>query len=213
MPDTLTVDAPNSEAKPIRVGSRPLMPPETVAFLEERLRRSACYLEYGSGGSTRLAVRLGVKRVFSVESDAAFARAVCAAVERDRRETQFRMVVAAIGPTRDLGYPAGTERCRAWPGYATEVWEAIRAEQASPDLILVDGRFRVACFLASLLQSAPGTTILFDDYAGRGERYDVVERHLKPIRMVDRAAVFETPETIDPRPVLLDWARYCMDSR
>ena len=33
-----------------------------------------------------------------------------------------------------------------------------------PDLILIDGRFRVCCFLSSLKYGNVGTKILFDDY-------------------------------------------------
>jgi len=41
------------------------------------LTASQCYLEYGSGGSTRLAASLDVPIIYSVESDQAFLNAVC----------------------------------------------------------------------------------------------------------------------------------------
>lgn len=39
---------------------------------------------------------------------------------------------------------------------------------------MIDGRFRVACFLYSLLCAETGTVILFDDYSLRF-RYHLVE--------------------------------------
>jgi hypothetical protein len=42
-----------------------------------------------------------------------------------------------------------------------------RRGAVKPDLVLIDGRFRLACFLHPLLAAAPGTPILFDDYTNR----------------------------------------------
>ena len=47
----------------------PSMPAEAVARLEQGLTQARCYLVYGSGGSTALAQRLGVKGLICVESD------------------------------------------------------------------------------------------------------------------------------------------------
>jgi len=83
----------------------------------------------------------------------------------------------------------------------------------SPDLILVDGRFRVACFLASLLRGTPGTPILFDDYVGREERYAHVERYVKPSQPLGRTMLFEVPDGLDKGKIAMDLARFCMDKR
>jgi hypothetical protein len=36
-----------------------------------------------------------------------------------------------------------------------------------PDLVLINSRFRLACFMHSLLAADPGTPLLFDDYTNR----------------------------------------------
>ena len=57
-----------------------------------------------------------------------------------------------------------------WPKFHTYPmvpWDLARARGLAPDLVLVDGRFRAACFLASLLFARPGAVILFDDYVDR----------------------------------------------
>ena len=42
------------------------MPREAVAALKKALGSPRCYLEYGSGGSTVLALRIGVPVIISV---------------------------------------------------------------------------------------------------------------------------------------------------
>ena len=58
-----------------------------------------------------------------------------------------------------------------------------------PDLVLIDGRFRVACLMATVLHTKPGTTILFDDYYDR-PYYQVTEPMLTPVDRHDRMAEF-----------------------
>ena len=198
-------------AQEIRVPSRPHMDVPTIAFLRERMQQSRCYLEYGSGGSTRMATRYQIPHVFSVESDLAFAKAVRRAVSHERCTSQLRMSTPDFGPTGPWGYPRTRERAGIWWRYPLDIWGMIRAEQVTPDLILIDGRFRAACFFACLLQAEPGTVILLDDYAGREARYPAVAGILPIREMVGRAAVFEVPATMDHRDVAFALARACSD--
>lgn len=77
--------------------------------------------------------------------------------------------------------------------------------------MLVDGRFRVACFLASLLSATPGTLIIRDDYAGRRGKYAIAESHAPLRAMLGRAALFEVPEQVDVSAAALDLARYAIN--
>jgi hypothetical protein len=197
----------------IRIPSTPHMPVEGVNFMREMLATTECYLEYGSGGSTRLAVKLGIPAVYSVESDADFGRAVRRYVSRDIRGTRFKMTVPKIGPTNQWGYPSTKDNCGSWPSYALDIWDAMNAASDTPGLILIDGRFRVACFFVCLLQSRPGTTILFDDYLVREERYSVVKKYVAPSFTVGRLAVFVVPSELDSRNIALDLMRYAVDPR
>jgi hypothetical protein len=186
------------------------MDPETLAFLDERLRVSRAYLEYGSGGSTRMAVGLRVPHILSVESDHAFGRAVQQAVQGDLQGIDFQLFLPKVGPTGRWGYPTGTEHFQAWPEYPTCAWSALRRHGLSPDLVLVDGRFRVACFLATLVSAKPGTAIILDDYAGRRGKYQIAESHAPLRAMLGRAALFEVPEQVDVSAAALDLARYAV---
>ena len=188
----------------------PHMPQPVVAWLEEKLQRTTCFLEYGSGGSTRLAAAIGVPHIVSVESDRAFAAAVEAAVTAADSKSQCKVIHADIGRTKGWGYPTGFEGFQRWPNYALAPWDFVRANHLSPDFILIDGRFRVSCFLASLLEARPGTHILFDDYGDRVPRYGHVERFLKPAEQIDRSAIFIVPEKLPIRAVARALARFAI---
>ena len=59
----------------------------------------------------------------------------------------------------------------------------------NPDLIFIDGRFRVACFLTALKKIKRRTTVMIDDYRSR-IHYHLCSKISKPI-MIGRMAVFE----------------------
>jgi hypothetical protein len=69
-------------------------------------------------------------------------------------------------------------------------FEGIWTGQVTPDVVLIDGRFRVSCFLTSILRAQPGTAIIFDDYVSR-EFYHVVERLISPSYHDGRQAIFK----------------------
>jgi hypothetical protein len=70
---------------------------------------------------------------------------------------------------------------------------------------LVDGRFRVCCFLTSLKYAEPGTKIIFDDYFNRPQYY-LVEEYLKPVEKCNRQALFVKPSDTDLDMAALDRA-------
>lgn len=190
------------------VPDRPHMPEAVVSWLEAQLRRSRCFLEFGSGGSTRLAASLNVPEIVTIESDPTFMDAVRAALEKDQTASNCALIYADVGQTQQWGYPLNFAGFRRWPNYALGAWDYLRENRLSPDLILIDGRFRVGCFLVSLLDARPGTKILFDDYDDRKEVYGSVEKFVTPTRLLDRSAVFTVPEKLPRQAVARALARY-----
>ena len=169
--------------------------PAVGETVEAAYRTAETVLEYGSGGSTVLAASLG-KRVFAVESDGDWAKATGAWIAEHHPEALARVVHCDIGPTGEWGKPFGPERMADFYRYPLEIWDD--PDFRHPDVILVDGRFRVACFCAALLRVERETLLLFDDYAGRPD-YHQVERLVRPARQVDRMAVFElSPGRVPP---------------
>jgi hypothetical protein len=76
--------------------------------------------------------------------------------------------------------------------YSMSIWDVSGFEE--PDLVLIDGRFRAGCFLATYLRHKKPLRILFDDYEDR-TAYHVVERLVKPTKMAGRMAAFD----LDPK--------------
>lgn len=182
----------------------PHMDEEGRALLETRLAEATCLLEYGAGGSSMTAVRLQVPTIISVESDADFLAATAAAVRASATRTALIGHHADIGPTRDWGNPADRSKTHLWPRYCSEIWARIARERLpQPDLVLIDGRFRVACLLATLLMGQPGTRILFDDYFDR-PAYHRVEAWAMPITRAGRMAEFIVPDVPADRGMIAE---------
>lgn len=183
---------------PSDIAEVPHMEEAGLGVLKDRLRESKCFLEYGAGGSTVLAAKLGLNAIYSVESDQCFLAAVKGAVAATESDVSLIDHYVDIGPTVEWGNPKDSTKAANWPLYASSIWNRILAEKSvQPDLVLIDGRFRVACFLATLHFAKPGTTILFDDYLDR-PHYHVVEKYLKPVSRFGRMAEFRTVNAPPP---------------
>ena len=151
----------------------PHMDEEGLACFKRVLATSKCYLEYGSGGSTVYANNIAeLDFILSVESDPKWAQAVANSLVKGRSKTL--LAHCDIGEVGDWGSPTDRQRMDGFWRYMVAPWEIAKQHNLIPDAILIDGRFRVACFLFSLLSSRTGTTILFDDYLDRPQ-YFVVE--------------------------------------
>lgn len=179
----------------------PVRPVLTLPEAEAEAVRAAyaaaeVILEYGSGGSTALAAEMPGKTVFSVESDAKWLAGMRAWFAATPPAGRVELHHAKIGPTKEWAYPKTERQFRAWPGYALSVWD--RPDFLHPDVVLIDGRFRAACFLTTLFRITRPVTILWDDYAGR-EQYHAMEAFCPLGGMVGRMAVFSAePTVIEP---------------
>jgi hypothetical protein len=154
-----------------------------IDLFTEALVSARNYLEYGAGGSTRRAARLStLAGITTVESDPSFIENQLlndADVQQAMKVGRLRFLIADIGPTGNWGYPRDTSKMHLWPNYALCPY----LHGYSPDLILVDGRFRVACSLAAALQ-APEATVLIHDYRDRCY-YHIIERFFSIDTIVD----------------------------
>ena len=179
------------------------LPAAEAAALREAYEGAKVILEYGSGGSTVLAAGLEGRVVFSVESDRAWVRMMRRWFRENPPAASVHLHWADIGPVRRWGIPRNAESFRKWPGYALSVWD--RADFVQPDVVLIDGRFRMGCFVATLLRLARPAVVLFDDYFTR-RRYRAVEEFAAPVAQIGRMARFEVapvaPQAADLRRVI-----------
>lgn len=168
-------------------------PPEVADFVRDQYGRAKVILEYGSGGSTVLAARLN-KRVFCVESDPDWAAMVRGYLVSEGLHRDVTLHHVDIGPTKRWGKPKRYSRLSSlkYLRYSRSIWA--EAGFREPDVILIDGRFRVGCFLACLARVKKPTLILFDDYFDR-DWYARVEEYQEPTEKVGRMAVFQVDES------------------
>lgn len=189
-------------AQPVHTGvARPdlTLPPAEAEALRMAYGDASCILEYGSGGSTVLASELPGKRIFSVESDPDWAAKMCGYFAENPGESPVDMVTADIGPTKEWGHPVDHSAWRRFPAYPLAVWDRLEAEGQTPEVVLVDGRFRAGCALATAFRTQRPVTLLFDDYTPR-KAYHAVEDFLGRPVTIGRMAVFD----ISPMPVPQD---------
>ncbi len=162
------------------------------ALLRSSLTGARRYLEFGCGLSTQFVARNYECQIRSVETDKTYSSEI-QNILRERAEI-FHIDLGPVGP---WGRPTGYSR----RGMFEEYLEVGFSKSYSPDVVLIDGRFRVAAFLTAVLRSAPGTHIVFDDYPGRPQ-YHVVEEVLTPDETSADQAKFVRPEKIDDSEVL-----------
>lgn len=171
---------------------RPVLtfPDKEAELVKTSYQSASVVLEYGSGGSTVFAAEQAGLRCFSVETDMAWANNLETWINDHVSDHGVTMHHVDIGDTKAWGYPKKYQlRMQpAYHRYRQSVWDL--EGFAHPDIVLIDGRFRVGCFFATLANIQQDTTILFDDYANRKYK-DAVERFIKPSRMAGRMAEFK----------------------
>ena len=177
---------------------------ETAKFFRSKLEKARLYLEFGSGGSTLWADQLGIETI-SIEGDRFYAEVVRSALSPN---TKVLVVAPDLGITREWGIPLFLH-IRKGRRYVTAPLPALGSRM--PDLVLVDGRYRIAATLAvahRAEQLGTATTIIVDDYFER-DFYSDIEKWLGEPKAVGRSAVFETRgQRIPPRLIshyFTDW--------
>lgn len=173
----------------------PAMSPREAAFYTANARRSRCVLEYGSGGSTVVAAECDVPLLYSVDSDARW-------VARLRQHPKIAPLVEAgrahllhvdIGPVGNWGKPKSKLSAWKWPRYARRPW---LERDLRPDLVLVDGRFRISCILETL-RHAPEARIMVHDFRADKPRVRAVLPFVDVIQVVDKLAMLAARSNVD----------------
>lgn len=192
----------NNKSSKFILPSTPAMTEAEQQLFLKYLKQAQHYFEFGSGGSTVWAVEHGLT-VQGVESDPAWVQAL-----QDQLGQQCQVAVADIGPTGDWGYPLQIEQSDKFPRYS----QAILEHEQSFDLILIDGRFRVACTMAAIQHitkhhTQDSTIIFIHDFWNRPQYRSVLE-FLVFIEQVDSAGVFKVKKNIELNDVADMWFKF-----
>ena len=160
---------------PKEIKFRPMMSKNELIALSYFMKPGNIYFEFGSGGSTNLASYYKVK-VYSVESDVKWH-------ENLKRNGILVNYITIDLKVKSSGYPGKETNIDDWKKYI----QAYKKEY-NANIILIDGRFRVACALDIFSKIKNDTLILIHDY-GRKE-YHILEKFYIKIKIWDSLVLF-----------------------
>jgi hypothetical protein len=171
--------------KKFRKSSNELFAGDDMLF-KTSFSKDTVYGEYGCGASTIWVSNTIGCEVFSVDSSKNWINFVHS---KCKQNSKLISHLADVGPIGSMGRPLGYSRLENFNDYTDWIW----MNDKKPNLVLVDGRFRVCCFLTSLIFAEKGTKIFFDDYTNR-PHYHFVEKFIKPSETCGRQALFIVPK-------------------
>tara|TARA_Y200000002_G_scaffold368961_1_gene362577 strand:- start:1104 stop:1745 length:642 start_codon:yes stop_codon:yes gene_type:complete len=158
---------------------------------KEHIKKCRIYGEYGVGKTTNWVLRNTNCKIVCVDSSSQWINLVKGKIsDSDMKRVKFKWY--DLGEIGEWGNPLSYYKHQNIAKYIDSIW----TENIKPDLVLIDGRFRIACFLKCLLESEKNTKIIFDDYTNR-KIYHVVEQIIKPSEIYKRQALFVKTEDLD----------------
>ncbi|MEX3953212.1 hypothetical protein AB4Y40_36370 [Paraburkholderia sp. EG287B] len=176
----------------ITIGARKLLSPEKKkvlfdgddAMFKRLTASSRLYFEYGCGESTIWVAQNTNAKIYSIDTSKEWIDFVENRI--DRKDATIEWV--DCGELGQWGAPINYQKRQNFLRYANAPW----ANHQNPDIVLIDGRFRVLCFLTTLKLSNEGTKIIFDDYTNR-PHYHIVEDFISRADTFGRQCLFIVP--------------------
>jgi hypothetical protein len=168
-------------------GDERLFDGDEASFIKH-VSNAKVYAEYGVGQSTDWVYRNTSAMILAVDSSKQWIHNVVA----DKTGTRIDAQWVDLGALGEWGRPLTYKQRDNFVHYMKSPW----VRSVTPDVVLIDGRFRVCCFLTSILQATPDTIIVFDDYINR-PHYHIVEELLAPFEWCGRQAIFSVPAELD----------------
>jgi hypothetical protein len=165
--------------------------PKDKELFYRYLDKATRYFEFGCGGSTYQAcLRPNIEQIYSVESDRAWHTKLQSSLPKRAGVQLFLVDLKTNGAS--WGYPGPTCTEQERITYSDSIL-AIRPEESQRlDLVLIDGRFRVACALKVFNSISDSCIVLFDDFLNRPkyhvvlDYYEVVEQTSEKVMAVLR---------------------------
>ena len=160
---------------------KPFIKEQDIILFYKYLDNATNYLEYGSGGSTyQAAIRNNIINIISVESDLEWHNKLKSMLHH-KTHIDFKYINMK-SRSNNWGYPGTDSTINDWINYSNVICNLDYLITQKIDLILIDGRFRVACCLKCFDVINDNCYILFDDFLYRPEYhivlkyYDIVEK-------------------------------------
>ena len=149
------------------------------------------YFEFGSGGSTyQAAVRQNIEKIYSIESDKKWIEKVKNKILRsgDNSYVRIRFLYKEMQtPSNSWGHPGINATKEQMINYSN-LKNLTKEELSELDLVLIDGRFRVACCLKCHNLISDTCFIIFDDFLKR-EHYHIVLDYFDIVEMSSKGTM------------------------
>ena len=171
-----------------------MTPAERDAFARYR-DKSRNYFEFGCGGST-VFCDSPLRRIKSVDNNEEWLNKV-----RPLVQATTELIYVNTGPVLEYGNPADLTQIAEFAKYSL----AFGKRDRDTDLVLVDGRFRVACALQIVLSDYAGIVLLHD--AGRPE-YQPLFKFFTVTDRVENLVALRVRSTADKREAANLWEIY-----
>tara|TARA_Y100000389_G_scaffold7851_1_gene7499 strand:- start:559 stop:1131 length:573 start_codon:yes stop_codon:yes gene_type:complete len=123
------------------------------------------YFEYGSGGSTyQASIRKNIKIIYSVESDIIWQKKLNQIITNPNINYIYNEMNTK---PNTWGHPGKNASKDQKINYSNQITKLSKEEQDRIDLVLIDGRFRVACCLKCYSIIKDDCLIAFDDFLNK----------------------------------------------
>ena len=155
-------------------------------LFKKTVREATLYGEYGCGESTNWVLGNTNLKVFAVDTSEEWVKQVKSSNVHSDSKLDIKFI--DLGEIGEWGTPIGYGQRDDFSKYTDWIWQ----QSETPDCVLVDGRFRVCCFLTSLKNAEQGTRIIFDDYVDR-PYYHIVEKYVEREEICGRQCLFIVP--------------------
>lgn len=165
---------------------------EANSFFINALEKSKFYLEYGSGTSTIIADKLK-KKFISIETDEKFYNFMLDEMNINNIKLKKFSFVGDFSTPLLFGVRKYFLKQKAID-YSENFVNSLILNNTYPDLILIDGRYRVLCALKLhniFIELDQFPTIILDDYNDR-PYYKVLEKFYE-IKIIGRFAILMSP--------------------
>ncbi|GHU10622.1 hypothetical protein FACS189449_00440 [Alphaproteobacteria bacterium] len=166
------------------------------------------YLEFGSGGSTIAALMYFGVPVISVDSSKEWFDHMVAdfpVIKNNENSVRLSLHHVDIGKIKGWGWPEDSSGRARYPNYSSSVFSIEDAKNS--DLVLVDGRFRVACILSVLLNTKPDTIIMVHDFWNR-EHYHSILKYVDVVDRVDTLGVFRRKKEAKDSDIATEYEKF-----
>ena len=124
-------------------------------------------------------------KIYSVDTDQNWVKKL-QGLTNGKKDRRLNLDWVNVGDVGQWGYPKTYIKRKCFYDYANNFYK----QNHMPDLVLIDGRLRLFCFLTTLKLAPNGTKIIFDDYINR-PLYHIAEEFSPLLDKCGRQALFE----------------------